>query len=265
MKANPSEASFTDQVMGVSRIAEFARVAATAMWALMVCSPLLLEERPKTPLRVFCIAAFEFIARLRGRTLGRERRIAMAYACDFGSLRDDYYDDRTLDASEYRYLRCKLRLMVPEAATSIYIRQLRQAERSRPILAQGTPEIANAVIAYRTSVLDASLRWMQELSGLSIESVKFHLLLGLVGLLQIADDVLDWKEDQAVRRPSYVTAFLLGRPRSAVAASLRVQADALLGRLIRGARQDVGAVPLAFAGVVTWIFVVVLVKMRFPQ
>ena len=237
------------------------------MSAVMVCSPLLLAARPKTPLRVFCIAAFEFLARLRGGTLGRRRRLAMAHACDFGSLRDDYYDHRRLDATEYRSLRCKLRRMAPEAATSRYIRQLREAERNRPNLVPGiassTSEVANAVIAYRTGVLDLSLRWMQEISGLSIESVKFHVLLSLVGLMQIADDLLDWKDDQAVRRPSYVTAFLFDRPRTAVAMPLRAQADALLQRVVGAARQDAGALPLAIAGVMTWTFVIALLRLRF--
>jgi hypothetical protein len=233
--------------------------------AVMVCSPMLLAARPKTPLRVFCIAAFEFLARLRGGTLGRRRRQAMAHACDFGSMRDDYYDNRRLDATEYRSLRCKVRRMAPEAATSRYIRQLRQAERSRPILAASTPGVANAVIAYRTWVLDLSLRWLQEISGLSIESVKFHVLLSLVGLMQLADDLLDWKDDQAVRRPSYVTAFLLDRPRTAVAIPLRAQADALLQRMVGAAKQDAGAVPLAIAGVMTWTFVIALLSLRFPQ
>jgi len=250
-----------------NQIHELARVAGTAVSAVMVCSPLLLAARPKTPLRVFCIAAFEFLARLRGGTLGRRRRLAMAHACDFGSLRDDYYDHRRLDATEYRSLRCKLRRMAPEAATSRYIRQLREAERNRPNLvpgmATGTPEVANAVIAYRTGVLDLSLRWMQEISGLSIESVKFHVLLSLVGLMQIADDLLDWKDDQAVRRPSYVTAFLLDRPRTAVAMPLRAQADALLQRVVGAARQDAGALPLAIAGVMTWTFVIALLRLRF--
>src|SRR6188474_2042957 len=107
-------------------ITELLRITGTVVSAVMVCSPMLLAARPKTPLRVFCIAAFEFLARLRGGTLGRRRRLAMAHACDFGSLRDDYYDDRKLDATEYRSLRCKLRRMAPEAATSRYIRQLRQ-------------------------------------------------------------------------------------------------------------------------------------------
>jgi hypothetical protein len=189
----------------------------------------------------------------------------MAHACDFGSLRDDYYDHRRLDAMEYRFLRCKLRSLAPETATARYIRELRHAERSRPILAVSSPEVAKAVIAYRTRVLDLSLRWMQEIAGLSVESVKFHVLLSLVGLMQIADDVLDWKDDHAVRRPSYVTGFLTEQSREAVALPLRAQADALLQRMVGAARQDAGAVPLALAGVVTWTFVIALLRLRFPQ
>src|SRR4029079_3699156 len=44
------------------RLTELARVAGTAVYAMMVCSPLLLARRPRTPLRVFCIAAFEFLS-----------------------------------------------------------------------------------------------------------------------------------------------------------------------------------------------------------
>ena len=100
---------------------------------------------------------------------------------------------------------------------------------------------------------------------MNIESVKFHVLLSLVGLMQIADDLLDWKDDHAVRRPSYVTAFLLDRPRSAVAMPLRAQADALLQRMVGAARQDAGAVPFTIAGVLTWTFVIALLRLRFHQ
>jgi len=193
---------------------------------------MLLAARPKTPLRVFCIAALEYLARLRGGTLGRRRRLAIAHACDFGSLRDGYYDHQRLDATEYRSLHCELRRMAPEAATFRYIQQLRQAERSRPILVAGTPGVAGAVIAYGTWVLDLSLLWLQEISGLSVEPVTFHALLSVTGLLQLADDLLDWKDDQAFRRPSHVTAFLLDRPRIAVAMPLRAQTDALLQRTV---------------------------------
>ena len=120
------------------RITELAHAAGTAVSAVMVCSPMLLAARPKTPLRVFCIAAFEYLARLRGGKLGRTRRLAIAHACDFGSLRDDYYDHRKLDSTEYRSLRRTLRRLAPETATSRYIQELRQAERNRPILAAGS-------------------------------------------------------------------------------------------------------------------------------
>jgi hypothetical protein len=242
-----------------------ARVAGTAVFAVMVCSPMLLAACPKTPLRVLCIAAFEYLARLRGGTLGRRRRLAIAHACDFGSLRDDYYDHQKLDATEYRSLRCKLRRMAPEAATSRYIRRLRQAERGRPILVASTPGVADAVIAYRTWVLDLSIRWLQEISGLSVEPLKFQALLSVVDLMQLADDLLDWKDDQAVRCPSYVTAFLLDRPRTAIATPLRAQADALLRRTVGAAREDAGSVPFAIAGVLTWTFVIALLRVRFPQ
>jgi len=46
---------------------------------------------------------------------------------------------------------------------------------------------------------------------------------------------------------------------------LGAQADALLRRTVGAARQNAGAVPFAIAGVVTWTFVVALLKMRFPQ
>ena len=142
-------------------ITELFRIAGTAVSAVMVCSPMLLEARPRTPLRVFCIAAFEYLARLRGGTLGRRRRLAIAHACDFGSVRDEYYDQQKLDLTEYRSLRSALRRMVPEAATFRYIQQLRKAERGRPILSASMPGVANATIGYRTSVINLSLRWLQ--------------------------------------------------------------------------------------------------------
>jgi hypothetical protein len=155
--------------------------------------------------------------------------------------------------------------MAPEAATIRYIQRLRQAERSRPIITAGRRGIADAVIAYRTWVLELSLRWLQEISGLSFEPVRFHSLLTLVGLMQLADDLIDWKDDQAARRPSYVTAFLLDQPRIAVAMALRAQADALLRRTVGAARRDAGTLPFAVAGVLTWTFVIALLRVRLPQ
>jgi hypothetical protein len=226
---------------------------------------MLIEARPRTPLRVFCIAVFEYLARLRGVTLGRRRRVAIAHACDFGSLRDEYYDEKKLDLGEYRSLRSALRSMAPEAATFRYIQQLRKAERARPILSTNTRGVANATIRYRASVIDLSLRWMQGISGVAVEPGKFGSIVSLVCLMQLADDLLDWKEDLAENCPSYVTALLLERTHTGIAPSLRAQADALLRRTVRGARYDTGAVPFALAGLATWAFIIALLKVRIPK
>jgi len=50
-------------------ITKLVRIAGTAVSAAVVCFPMLLQACPRTPLRVFCIAAFEYLARLRGRTI----------------------------------------------------------------------------------------------------------------------------------------------------------------------------------------------------
>ena len=248
----------------MAKVTELLGIARAAVPAAIVCMPMFLEARPRTPLRVFCIAAFEYLARLRGGTLGRRRRLALAHACDFGSLRDEYYDEQKLDRTEYRSLRCALRRMAPKAATPLYIRQLRNAERGRPVLSAPAPGIASATIDYRQSVIELSIRWLQTISGLAIERVQFHSIVSLVCLMQLADDLLDWKDDQADECPSYVTAFLLERP-TAIATHLRAQADALLQRTVGAARRDACSVPFALAAVATWTFVAALLKVRFPK
>jgi hypothetical protein len=230
--------------------------------AFFVCLPLLFAPRPKTPLRVFCIAAFEFLARLRGTTLGK-RRLAIALACDFGSLCDQFYDHGALDTRQYRSLRRELRQIAPERATSRYLRLLRQSERHRPILPATHPNDALAILSYRTSVLDLSLRWMQEVSGLTLSAQEFQLLLDLVSLMQIADDLLDWKDDLARSCPSYVTAYLT--PNTNVALPIRAHADAILHRIARASQPNPAALPFALAGAITWAFIVALLKLRCPR
>lgn len=246
-------------------IVELVRVAGAAVGAVLVCLPMLVEARPRTPLRVFCIAAFEYLARMGGETLGRERRVAIAHACDFGSLRDEFYDEQKLDVTEYRSLRSALRRIAPEGATVRYIQELRKAERGRPILSANAPGAPEAVVGYRESVIELSLRWLEGISGLAVEAVRFQSLVSLVCLMQLADDLLDWKEDEAAKCPSYVTAFLLEQPRMGIGGALRSQADELFQRTVEAARRDAGVLPFAMVGVVTWALVVALVKWRFPK
>jgi hypothetical protein len=106
------------------------RLAATS---LLACIPMIWAPRPRTPLRVLCVSAFEYLARLQGPGLGREGRLALAHACDLGAMCNDFYDQREFDGSVYRELRRDLKVLASETATRLYLRELRQAERQRPV------------------------------------------------------------------------------------------------------------------------------------
>jgi hypothetical protein len=183
----------------------------------------------------------------------------------FGALRDGFSDYGRLDRAEYRALRRALRREAPEAATVRYIRQLRNAERTRPAAAgQGFQEAA-AIAAYRRRVLEVSLVWLQDISAVNVAPSRFHALVDMACLAQLADDLFDWEEDHAWGRPSYVTARLKGRTTgsSAVAAPLRAQANGWRDALFETARRDAAVLPFAFAGALIWCVAVVLVRVHF--
>lgn len=234
------------------------RVAGAAVSAAAVSFPMLFAARPKTPLRVGCVAVFEYLARLEGAALSRRRRSAIAQACDFGSLRDEYYDERKFDRTEYRSLRNALRQVAPAAATALYILELRKAERGRPAISGG----ADATREYREAVIRVSLEWMRAIAGVSVDSARFDSMTNLVCLMQLVDDLLDWKDDQADSCPSYVTALLDAPNR---AKTLRALAETLLRRTTEPAQRDPAALPFALAGVVTWAGAAALIKARFPR
>ena len=260
-----TEVDSTERVSPRSRIMGLVRVVESAVRAATVCFPMLFAAHPRTPLRVLGITTFEYLARLRGTTLGRRRRYAMALACDFASLRDDYYDHKTLDVAKLRSLRRELRGMVSGAAILRYTRHLRYTERNRPVLPMVTSGVREAAIAYRARVLDLTLQWLNTISGMNVDELKYCSFLDVACLLQIADDLLDWKDDQALQCPSYVTVFLLNPQSAEAATSLRSYADALLNRTKDTARQDADAVPFAIAAALTWAFIIALLRVQFPR
>src|SRR5688572_16354762 len=74
---------------------QLTRCVRMAVSSLFSCIPLSLARRPQTPLRLLCIGAFDYVARLRGRSLDTAARTALACACDLGALRNDFYDQGT--------------------------------------------------------------------------------------------------------------------------------------------------------------------------
>lgn len=225
----------------------------------------MLARCPKTPLRALCIGAFEYFGRLRGGKLDHTRRRALAYACDFGALRNDFYDQRELNRRSYRELRQRLRGLVPDRATHRYIQNLRAAERGRPVFRPHEGFEPGEVVAYRLRVLVLSLEWLQEISRKSIEPRLFQALVALVALIQLVDDLIDWKDDWACRRPTYVTAYShqWAQPSRKSLRQLQCHADRLRSELL--AERNIEAMPFMLAGLLTWILAAALIKVRFPR
>ena len=115
----------------IFRVRQLLRCIRMASASFLSCVPLFVARRRKTPLRVLCIGAFEYLARLRGASLDDTRRLALAYACDFGALRGTI---STTSANWTdvctRELRHGLRRLAPETETRRYIVELRKAEAS---------------------------------------------------------------------------------------------------------------------------------------
>ena len=254
---------FYRRVWRIGRVLRFGRIAATS---LMACWPLLVTRRPRTPLRILCIGAFEYAARLGGRRLDRAARLGLAYACDYGALRNDYYDQQQLNRCSYRELRLGLRHLAPQPALRGYLKDLRKAERSRPVIGPGGSFEHGRVVAYRDLVLVVSLRWLQGISRRSLEPRMFEAFVALVGLVQLVDDLIDWRDDWACRRPTYVTAFLREwTPTRQAIVHLRSHADRLRGLLVEAAAHRLEVIPLALAGGVVWLIAVALLRIQFSK
>ena len=181
-------------------------------------------ERPGTALRTLCVAAFDFMARAAGQRLGREERKALSCLLDLGALINDHFDQHRFCIRSYRKLR--KRLAANETARTVYrvyFRELRQAERNRPRLRLPCREgISQATADYRESVVRISLSALaaiafgQPSGGTRVDSRKSRAeeaclsrLFGLVMLIQICDDLRDWRSDWRAGLPTFATAGLL--------------------------------------------------------
>jgi hypothetical protein len=267
LDSSGGKASTDRRTRNLSRAWEVLRCGRIALGSFFSCLPLLLARHPRTPLRLLCVSAFEYVARLNGAQLDRTARMAIACACDFGALRNDFYDQGNLDRKAYRRLRLRLRHLVPETATRRYIRNLRNAERRRPAFGPDGFSKPAAVMEYRVQVLVLSIAWLQVISGRAMEPRFFRSLVALVGLLQLVDDLLDWKDDWACRRPTYVTAFLhdWASPSRRFVTHIPLHAKRFRGVLRTAFKRDAGAAPLTMAGLLVWFLAVTLMEIRFPR
>ena len=135
------------------------RVAAslTAAGSLVRGLPLFVASRPRTPLRVLCIVAFDTVHILRtSRRLSGGTIRTLAALLDFGACVNDLFDGEEFSRAEYRLTRRLLDTGRHAVIADDYLRRLRALEESRPLPGGNARQHAEAQ-DYRESVVRLSL------------------------------------------------------------------------------------------------------------
>ncbi len=178
--------------------------------------PLFVSGRPRTPLRVLCLMAFDTVHVLRNsRRLSSHTLQTLASLLDFGACANDFFDDNDFSRQEYRATRRLLDRARTSVAVDEYMSRLRDFENRRPSPGGDVRQHRKAQ-AYRESVIRLSLGMIAAtaLDNLTIEDgirathrdEDLAALYRIVMLCQIIDDVLDFATDTDDGLPSFLTA-----------------------------------------------------------
>jgi hypothetical protein len=190
-----------------------ASVAAAVSFARGI--PIFFRARPRTPLRVLCLMAFDTLHVLRhSRRLAAQRLELLATLLDFGASANDFFDAKKFDRQEYRRTRQILAAADLTEPVDEYVKKLRELERHRP-MPGGDDRSHRDVRSYREAVVRLSLGIVDTVAN-DRRSVEYgilrthhddglNMLFRLVMLCQIIDDVLDWSKDVATGVPSFTT------------------------------------------------------------
>ena len=136
--------------------------------------PLFIAPRPKTPLRVLCVMAFDTLHMLRtSKRLPKSRIRVLAALLDFGACANAAFDNKVFCRQEYRATRQLLREAGRRSSVMEYLRRLRKLERSRPSPGE-VPWQFHTVQLYREAVVRLSLetlvatafgsQWLEDVS-----------------------------------------------------------------------------------------------------
>jgi hypothetical protein len=177
---------------------------------------LFLSARPKTPLRVLCIMAFDTLHMLRNaKPLPMPKLRMLAALLDFAACANAAFDNKDCCRHE-----CRITLQLLEEAgmrSSVveYLRRLRDLESRRP-LPGGDYRQFQQVGLYREAVVRLSLgmvaatangnQCLDEAIRATYCDADLHILFRIVMQCQIIDDVLDYAKDMAAGLPSFLTA-----------------------------------------------------------
>ena len=178
--------------------------------------PWFVSGRPRTPLRVLCLMAFDTVQVLRkSRRLSSHRLQTLASLLDFGACANEFFDNKDFSPQEYRATRRLLERARTSLAAQEYMSRLRDLENRRPSPGGDVGQHRKARW-YREAVIRLSLGTIAAtaLDNLTIEDgirathrdEDLETLYRIVMLCQIIDDVLDLATDTENGLPSFLTA-----------------------------------------------------------
>jgi hypothetical protein len=178
--------------------------------------PLFVSARPKTPLRVLCIMAFDTLHMLRNaKRLSMLQLRRLAALLDFAACANAAFDNKDCCERE-----CRITLQLLEEAgirsSAIeYLRRLRDLESRRPLPGGNQCQFQEAAL-YREAVVRLSLGMVATAANVSPcldEGIRgtcgdadLNLLFRIVMQCQIIDDVLDYSTDMSAGLPGFLTA-----------------------------------------------------------
>jgi hypothetical protein len=177
--------------------------------------PLFMSARPKTPLRVLCLMAFDTLHRLRhAKPLPMVQLKLLAALLDFGACANAAFDNK--DWCRHESL-MTLRLLEEGGIRSSvveYLRRLSDLESGRPRPGGEDWQFQEARL-YREAVVRLSLGMvaatasgkacLDEEIRATCDDADLNLLFRIAMQCQIIDDVLDYSKDLSVGLPSFLT------------------------------------------------------------
>ena len=180
------------------------------------CLPLFVSGRPRTPLRVLCVMAFDALHQLRySKPLPVATHRVLAALLDFGACTNAIFDGKEYSRKELELTRQILDEAGLHSVVEAVLRQLSDLEGRRPA-PFGDDRRFHDARSYREAVVRLWLGTVAATAagshGLEDGSLAAaggdvpEILFRIVMQCQIIDDVLDYSRDASAGLPSFLTA-----------------------------------------------------------
>ena len=188
----------------------------TSVRSVRRCLPLFVSARPRTPLRVLCVMAFDALHQLRySKPLPVATHRVLAALLDFGACTNAIFDDKAYCRKELELTRQILDEAGLHSMVEEVLRRLSDLEGRRPS-PFGDDRQFHEARSYREAV---ARLWLGTVAATAAGSPcleegilatyaddVLELLFRIVMQCQIIDDVLDYSRDASAGLPSFLTA-----------------------------------------------------------